>query len=77
MRLTVDGEALHARLFPRVKEINAVLLSVLSEEELQTLQRVLPVLRTQAIAIANSNLVEALADRRHGGSLKIWKSGGK
>jgi DNA-binding MarR family transcriptional regulator len=77
VRLTADGDALHARLFPRVKEINALLLSVLSEEELQTLQRVLPVLRNQAIAIANSNVVEALADRRHGGSLKIWKSGGK
>ncbi|MBS0447783.1 MAG: winged helix-turn-helix transcriptional regulator [Proteobacteria bacterium] len=73
--LTADGQALYARMFPRVIEVNTTLLSVLSDEDVATLERVLPVLRRQAIAIVNSGLVAAQADRRHGGSLKHWKGG--
>lgn len=73
--LTADGQALYERMFPRVIEVNTALLSVLTDDDIAMLQRVLPVLRRQAVAIVNSDLVEAQADRRHGGSLKRWKSG--
>ncbi|MEJ8856576.1 MarR family transcriptional regulator [Variovorax robiniae] len=75
VNLTADGQALYARIFPRVVEINTSLLSVLSSEDVATMERVLPLLRRQAIGIANSDLVEAQAHRRRGGSLKIWKGG--
>jgi DNA-binding MarR family transcriptional regulator len=75
VRLTEAGQALYDRMFPRVVEVNTALLSVLDDADLAALRRVLPALRRQAIAIVNSDLVQAHADRRHGGSLKRWKGG--
>jgi len=48
LQLTAQGAALHARLLPRVADINRLLLSVLSEAEIDQLADVLARLQAQA-----------------------------
>jgi DNA-binding MarR family transcriptional regulator len=71
--LTQPGRALYDRLFPRVVEVNAALLGTLSDEDIATLARLLTALKRRAVEIVDSKLVAAIADRRHGGSLRRWE----
>lgn len=71
--LTPDGRALYDRIFPRVQRINTELLAVLSDGDVRLLARVLNTLRRRAVEIVRSDLVEAQADRRHGGSRRAWE----
>lgn len=71
--LSVSGQDLYDRIFPVVQKINTELLSVLSDAEVQTLARLLNVLRRRAVVIIKSDLVEAQADRRGGGSRRAWE----
>ncbi len=48
VHLTAQGRALHARLLPRVAQINRQLLSALSEHEIKTLDTCLQRLQAQA-----------------------------
>ena len=48
LQLTAEGAALHARLLPRVADINRLLLSVLSEAEIDQLADALARLQAQA-----------------------------
>lgn len=70
--LTADGEVLYARLFPRVVEINVRLLDVLDPDEIRILSGMLTRLRRRAREIIDARLVDAVADRRHGGSRRQW-----
>lgn len=70
--LTAEGEALYRRLFPRVVEINVRLLDVLDPAEVQVLAGMLLRLRRRAREIVDARLVEAIADRRRGGSRRQW-----
>lgn len=71
--LTAEGRALYDRIFPRVQRINTELLAVLSDGDVRLLARVLNTLRRRAVEIVQSDLVEAQADRRHGGSRRAWE----
>jgi DNA-binding MarR family transcriptional regulator len=75
--LSAAGQALYERIFPRVKLVNTELLSVLEDADVRTLARLLDTLHRKAVDIVNSDLVEAQADRRHGGSRKAWERGEK
>lgn len=75
--LSATGQALYERIFPRVKLVNTELLSVLEDADVRTLARLLDTLHRKAVEIVNSDLVEAQADRRHGGSRKAWERGEK
>lgn len=75
--LSAAGLALYERIFPRVKRVNTELLSVLDDADVRTLARMLDTLHRKAVEIVNSDLVEAQADRRHGGSRKAWEREGK
>jgi DNA-binding MarR family transcriptional regulator len=71
--LTPAGRELYERVFPRVVEVNSAMLAGLSDEDIAALARLLGALRRRAEEIVDSNLVEAIADRRHGGSLRRWE----
>ncbi|MGH6625109.1 MAG: MarR family winged helix-turn-helix transcriptional regulator [Burkholderiaceae bacterium] len=72
VQLTVEGHALYRRIFPRVVELNHALLAALPQQDVEALERILSVLRRRAISLSQANLVEVVADRRHGGSRKRW-----
>lgn len=70
--LTAEGEALYRKLFPRVVEINVRLLDVLRPAEIRVLAEMLTRLRRRARELLDARLVDALADRRRGGSRRQW-----
>jgi DNA-binding MarR family transcriptional regulator len=76
-RATVDlspaGRQLYRRIFPRVTLVNTELVAVLDDTQLLALADMLATLHRRAIEILNSDLVEAQANRRAGGSRKAWE----
>ncbi len=71
--LTAAGRDLYGRLFPRVCKVNTDLLAVLSDEELQTLARLVIRLRERAFEIDRAARTGSPADRRGGGSRRVWQ----
>lgn len=70
---TAAGIALYARLFPRLAEVNARLVSVLTDDELATFEACLEKLTAQAMKVLlGSPASHAKADRRQGGSRRVW-----
>jgi DNA-binding MarR family transcriptional regulator len=72
LQLSPAGRQQHERLFPRIKRVNTALLSVLGDAQVQTLAEPLATLKRRAVEIVNSDLVDAQADRRRGGSRRAW-----
>ncbi len=71
--LTAAGRDLYARLFPRVCKVNTDLLAVLSEAEVQTLAQLALRLRERAFEIDRATRTGKPADRRRGGSRRVWQ----
>lgn len=71
--LTDSGRALYECLFPRVQKINTELLAVLTDAEVDAMARLLNKLRQRAVEIINARSADVVADRRHGGSRRIWE----
>ena len=71
--LTPAGQALYARIFPRVQKINTELLAALSDDDVNTLARLLNTLRRRAVSLQQAERIGAIADRRHGGSRRTWE----
>jgi DNA-binding MarR family transcriptional regulator len=72
--LTEGGQALYARVFPRVVQVHAAMLSGLDEAEIEALARCLRKLHEAAETASRSGLVAGPADRRSGGSRSIWQA---
>jgi DNA-binding MarR family transcriptional regulator len=72
MALTDTGRALHERLLPRVAQINTALLEGLSTDDVNRLSSLLQILSQRAQGLMHSDLVEVAANRRQGGSRRIW-----
>lgn len=71
--LTAAGRELYAHIFPRVRKINTDLLAVLSNAEVQTLAQLLARLHARAFEIDRADHTAKSADRRGGGSLRVWE----
>lgn len=76
MAITDAGKALHERLLPRVAQINAALLEGLSADDVERLSALLQVLARRAQDLVHSELVEGDANRRQGGSRRMWATSG-
>lgn len=72
LELTAAGSALHAQLFPLVRQINSGVLQVLQPEEITLLADILTRLQQSADALAAEGGLP-LADRRHGSSAQRYK----
>lgn len=72
VRLSLAGQQLHDQLFPRIRLVNTELLAVLDDAQVQVLATLLATLKDRAMHLVHSDLVEAQADRRRGGSRKTW-----
>ncbi|MDQ3273244.1 MAG: MarR family transcriptional regulator, partial [Pseudomonadota bacterium] len=72
VELTAAGIALHARLFPLVRQINRDVLQVLQPQEIELLAGMLTRLQASADALAAEGDLP-LADRRHGSSARRYK----
>ena len=72
LELTAAGSALHAQLFPLVRQINRDVLRVLLPQEITLLADMLARLQQSADALAAEGGLP-LADRRHGGSARRYK----
>lgn len=71
--LTTAGRELYSRIFPRVRKVNTDLLAVLSNDEVQTLAQLLARLQARAFEIDRAGHTAKSADRRGGGSLRVWE----
>lgn len=72
LELTAAGSALHATLFPLVRQINRDVLGVLEPQEVNLLADILTRLQQSADALAAEGGLP-LADRRHGSSARRYK----
>ena len=69
LRLSEAGAAIHAELFPLVRQINAELMAALEPAEAEQFDRSLARLQAQAERLLSSACADLpKADRRHGGS---------
>lgn len=66
VRLTAQGQALHARMLPRVAAINGAILGPLDDERVSALDELLVALQLQATQLLGAS-VWPKADRRRGG----------
>lgn len=71
--LTAAGRDLYARLFPRVCKVNTDLLAALCEAEVQVLAQLVVRLRERAFEIDRATRTGQPADRRRGGSRRVWQ----
>ena len=69
--LTGKGRALYSELFPQSVRLNNMVLAALSAAELAAFDRALTRLTEVAQKLSNAPLLEAKADRRHGGSHRV------
>lgn len=75
LRVTAAGKKLYTQLFPQLAAINRRLMSVLDEGEAAMLEQCLRKLFDHAVAIhAEGGGVEVQANRRRGGSRKVFRS---
>ncbi|MDP2819032.1 MAG: MarR family transcriptional regulator [Polaromonas sp.] len=72
LALTAAGSALHAQLFPLVRQINQDVLQVLQPAEIALLADILTRLQQSADTLAAEGGLP-LADRRHGSSARRYK----
>jgi DNA-binding MarR family transcriptional regulator len=70
--LTASGEALYEQIFPKVVEVHHSVLKELSEQEMKILSLCLVKIQNGAALATAIGLVDAHADRRHGGSRASW-----
>ena len=78
IEVTPAGRRLYASLFPRLAAINRRIMDVLDEQEALLLEDFLRRLTDRARAIHNAGGgVDARADRRHGGSGRVWSEIGE
>jgi DNA-binding MarR family transcriptional regulator len=70
--LTATGRALYDELFPQVAEINRRMLARLDEALLEPLDAALAQLTRDAAQVNQEVVLDASADRRHGGSRRRW-----
>jgi DNA-binding MarR family transcriptional regulator len=70
--LTASGQALYEQIFPKVVEVHHSVLKDLSFQELKMLSVCLVKIQKGAAMATALGLVEAHADRRHGGSRASW-----
>lgn len=71
LRLTDEGNALYAELFPQTVALNNQVLAALDAEELKVFAGALLKLTEQATRIAALKAAGVKADRRHGGARKL------
>jgi DNA-binding MarR family transcriptional regulator len=67
-----SGKKLYAELFPRAAQVHHAVLEALSANEIKVLSRCLEKIHARALVVAQSDLVRVQADRRHGGSRRLW-----
>lgn len=78
VRATAAGKKLYAGLFPQLAAINRRLMSVLDKQEADVLERCLRKLTDHALSIhAEGGGVEVRANRRKGGSRKVFDAAGR
>jgi DNA-binding MarR family transcriptional regulator len=70
--LKESGKKLYADFFPRAAQVHHAVLECLSANEIRVLARCLDKIHARALHVAQSDLVQVQADRRHGGSRKLW-----
>jgi DNA-binding MarR family transcriptional regulator len=68
-----SGNKLYAELFPRAAQVHHAVLDSLSANEVKVLSRCLEKIHARALVVAQSDLVRVHADRRHGGSKRLWQ----
>ena len=70
---TAAGKRLYAQLFPQLASINRRLMEVLDEKEASLLEDFLSRLTERARQVyVSGGGIDARADRRHGGSRRVW-----
>lgn len=67
INITPRGRALHAEFFPQSVQLNNLVLSTLSKEELSAFDKALTKLTDAADDLVKSHPLPEKADRRHGG----------
>jgi DNA-binding MarR family transcriptional regulator len=72
--LTLTGHALYEQIFPKVVEVHHSVLADLSIQEKKLLASSLQKIQAGAVRATATRLVDAHADRRHGGSRASWQS---
>jgi DNA-binding MarR family transcriptional regulator len=70
--LTPAGEALYQEVFPRVVQVHQAILGALEPAEVEVLARCIWKMSVRALQVQQEGLVDAQADRRHGGSRATW-----
>ena len=70
--LTASGQALYEKIFPKVVEVHHSVLKDLTPQEMKTFSMCLVKIQKGAALATALGLVEAHADRRHGGSRASW-----
>lgn len=72
--LTTSGQAMYENVFPKVVEVHHSVLTELSSQEKRVLSRCLLKIQRGAALATTAGLVDAHADRRHGGSRASWSN---
>jgi DNA-binding MarR family transcriptional regulator len=72
--LTASGQAMYEQVFPKVVEVHHSVLSELSTREKKVLSACLLKIQRGAALATAMGLVDAHADRRHGGSRASWSN---
>jgi DNA-binding MarR family transcriptional regulator len=72
--LTASGQAMYDQIFPKVVEVHHSVLGELSAHEKKVLSACLLKIQRGAALATAMGLVDAHADRRHGGSRASWSN---
>ncbi len=70
--LTASGQTMYEQIFPKVVEVHHSVLTELSRQEKKVLSTCLTKIQSGAALATAMGLVDAHADRRHGGSRAVW-----
>lgn len=73
VHLSERGLRLFEAVFPRAVGINQAVLSSLTDEETRVLALCIHKIHQRALQVADSGMVDAHANRRHGGSRATWQ----